>query len=59
MLAKPFTDRRRLIKRTEELLGRKKLVALIERHRNDRTEKGWLKAAVAAWLQRDRATLDR
>lgn len=36
----PFTpaDRRRLLERTEELLGRKKLAALIERHRNDRTE---------------------
>jgi hypothetical protein len=39
-LVKPFTpaDRRRLIERTEELLGRKKLAALIERQRNDRTE---------------------
>ena len=40
MVAAPFTpaDGRRLIQRTEELLGRKKLAALIERHRNDRTE---------------------
>jgi len=40
MAAPPFTpaDRQRLIERTEELLGRKKLAPLIERHRNDRIE---------------------
>jgi hypothetical protein len=40
MAAQPFTpaDRRQLIARTEALLGRKKLAALIERHQNDRTE---------------------
>ncbi len=40
MVAQPFTpaDRRQLIARTEALLGRKKLAALIERHQNDRTE---------------------
>ncbi len=39
MVAQPFTpaDRRRLIERTEELLSRKKLAAMIERHRNHRT----------------------
>jgi hypothetical protein len=41
MVAQPFTpaDRRRLIERTAELLGRKKVAALIERHRNDRTSR--------------------
>jgi hypothetical protein len=39
-MALPFTpdERRRLIERTEELLGRKTLDALIDKHRGDPNE---------------------